>query len=161
GQPQRTHAERDLNRLQHWLNTHHLKSIKLEKQGTDFLHNIGAKDVQKYTSKVINFVEGAAISTVKLLFTLVLIVVVSIYMLLDMSRLSAAVDRRFPPHPGSLPLVVRMERALAGYVKGQVLVSLVIAITAGFGLWLLGTIGLVPGGDKYALLFASWVAITE
>ncbi len=161
GQRHDTDAKRDLNRLQHWLDTHRLKSVKLERQGTEFLDNIGTKDVQKYTSRVIDFIEGAAISTVRLLFTLVLIVVVSVYMLLDMSRLAAAIDRRFPPRPGSLPLLVRMEQSLAGYVKGQLLVSLVIAVTAGVGLWLLGTLGVFPGGDRYALLFSSWVAVTE
>jgi len=88
-------------------------------------------------------------------------VVVSIYMLLDMSRLAQAVDRRFPPPPGSLPLLVRMERSLGSYLKGQFLLSLIIGTSAGVGLWLLGTLGWLPGGERYALLFASWVAVTE
>jgi predicted PurR-regulated permease PerM len=161
GQPRRTNAERDLDRLQLWLDRHHLKQIKVRKQGQEFLNNIGTKDVQKYTSKAIKWAEGAAISVFQLLFSTVLIVVISIYMLLDMPRLSRAVDRRFPPHPGSLPLLPRMERALAGYVKGQALLSLIIGTSAGLGMWLLGILGWVPGADKYALLFGSWVALTE
>jgi predicted PurR-regulated permease PerM len=161
GQSHQTHAERDLDRLQLWLDRHHLKQVKIRKQGQDFLDNIGAKDVQKYTSKAISWAEGAAISVFQLLFSTVLIVVISIYMLLDMPRLSRTVDRRFPPHPGSLPLITRMERAIAGYVKGQALLSLIIGASAGFGLWVLGAIGAVPGADKYALLFGTWVALTE
>ena len=38
---------------------------------------------------MINFVEGAAIGTLKFLFSFVLVIVVSIYMLLDMPRLRA------------------------------------------------------------------------
>jgi predicted PurR-regulated permease PerM len=161
GQSRETHAERDLDRLQLWLDRHHLKQIKIRKQGHEFLNNIGAKDVQKYTSKAIKWAEGAAISVFQLLFSIVLVVVISIYMLLDMPRLSRAVDRRFPPHPGSLPLVARMERAIAGYVKGQALLSLIIGTSAGLGLWLLGILGWVPGADKYALLFGCWVGLTE
>src|ERR687886_1465472 len=161
GQSHQTHAERDLDRLQLWLDRHHLKQVKVRKQGQEFLDNIGAKDVQKYTSKAISWAEGAAISVFQLLFSTVLIVVISIYMLLDMPRLSRAVDRRFPPHPGSPPLVVRIEQALAGYVKGQLLLSLIIGASAGFGLWVLGAIGAVPEADKYALLFGTWVALTE
>ena len=94
---------------------------------------------------MINFVEGAAIGTLKFLFALVLVIVVSIYMLLDMPRLSRFVDRRFPPHPGSDSLVHRIERSLASYVRGQVLLSLIIGTSAGLGMWLLGTLGWVPG----------------
>jgi len=47
------------------------------------------------------------------------------------------------------------------YVKGQALVSLIIGTTAGVGIWVLGAIGALPGGEKYALVFGAWVAITE
>jgi len=161
GQSRQTHAERDLDRLQLWLDRHHLKQVKIRKQGQDFLDNIGAKDVQKYTSKAISWAEGAAISVFQLLFSTVLIVVISIYMLLDMPRLARTVDRRFPPHPGSQPLITRIERAILGYVKGQALLSLIIGASAGLGLWVLGAVGAVPGADKYALLFGTWVALTE
>jgi predicted PurR-regulated permease PerM len=54
-----------------------------------------------------------------------------------------------------------MERAVAGYVKGQLLVSLIIGASAGVGMWILGALGLVPGADKYALVFGAWVGVTE
>jgi predicted PurR-regulated permease PerM len=161
GPSRQTNAERDVGRLQTWLNDHHLSRIKIKKQANEFLNNIGSKDVSRYTSKAISWAEGAAISVVTILFSTVLIVVVSVYMLLDMPRLGRTIDRRFPPHPGSRPLMWRMEHALVAYVKGQLLLSLIIGTSAGVGLWILGTIGLVPGGDTYALLFGVWVAFTE
>jgi predicted PurR-regulated permease PerM len=82
-------------------------------------------------------------------------------MLLDMPRLARAVDRRFPPNPGSHSLLTRIERSLASYVRGQALLSLIIGTSAGLGLWLLGTLGWVPGADGYAVVFGAWVAITE
>jgi predicted PurR-regulated permease PerM len=125
------------------------------------VQDIRRHDVGKYTNKVVDFLEGAAISIGKLLFGLIVILVVSIYMLLDFPKLDRAVDRRFPPHPGSDPLLLRMERSLTSYVKGQALVSLIVGTSAGVGIWLLGVLGLLPDGQKYALLFGAWVAITE
>jgi predicted PurR-regulated permease PerM len=161
GRANKTHADRDVDRFQHWLDTHRLGGIEIQQQGHDLVRNVADKDVSKYTSQVIDFVEGAAISTIKFLFSLVLVIVVSIYMLLDMPRLARAADRRFPPHEGSAPLLTRIERSLASYVRGQALLSLIIGTSAGVGLWVLGTLGLAPGADKYAVLFGAWVAVTE
>jgi predicted PurR-regulated permease PerM len=161
GRTGQTDADRDVDRLQQWLNDHGLSSIDVQQRGHRWVRQIRDKDVGKYTSRVVDFVEGAAISIGKLLFASIVVIVVSIYMLLDFSKLSGALDRRFPPHPGSEPLLVRMEHAVAGYVKGQLLVSLIIGASAGAGMWLLGVLGLVPGADKYALLFGAWVAVME
>jgi predicted PurR-regulated permease PerM len=161
GQPQQTGAAHDLGRLQHWLDTHHLRQIKVQKRGTTFLSSIGTRDVEKYTTKALNWAEGAGLAVVGLLFSIVLVIVVSVYMLLDMDRLARAVDRRFPPLAGSTPLVQRMEQALASYVRGQVLLSLIMGTSAGVGLWVLGMLGLMPNGGKYALLFGTWTGIAE
>jgi predicted PurR-regulated permease PerM len=161
GQTSQTGFQQDVDRLQHWLDTHHLQRLDIRKQGQDFASNVKSKDVGKYTTKAIDFARGAAISIFQLVFSLVLILVVSIYMLLDMGRLKQAVDRRFPPRPGQSGLVIRLEQAVAGYVRGQVLLSLIIGSSAGVGLWLLGTLGWAPGADRYAVLFGAWVAVTE
>ena len=121
---------------------------------------VGTKDVQKYTSKALSWAEGAGLTVVTLLFDAVLLVVVSIYILLDMQRLTEAVDRRFPPH-GRGGLIVRMEQAVASYVKGQFLLSLIIGVSVGLGLYLLGVVGLFPNGEKYAAAFGAWAAVTE
>ncbi len=54
-----------------------------------------------------------------------------------------------------------MEHALVSYVRGQLLLSLIIGSSAGLGLYILGAAGVVPGADNYALLFGGWVAVTE
>jgi predicted PurR-regulated permease PerM len=154
-------ADRDLDRLQHWLDTHRLGGIHVEKKGHRLVRDIRKHDIGHYTHKVVQFAEGAAISIGKLIFSAIIIIVVSIYMLLDFPRLARAIDRRFPPQPGSQPLLVRMERSLVSYVRGQALVSLIIGTSAGVGLWLLGVLGWLPHGQKYALLFGAWTAVTE
>ncbi len=161
GRTGQVEADRDVDRLQHWLDTHRLGGIDVERRGHRLVRDIRKHDVGKYTNKVVNFLEGAAISIGKLLFSAVVILVVSIYMLLDFPKFEGKLAKRFPPHPGSDSLLLRMERSLTSYVKGQALVSLIIGTSAGVGLWLFGVLGWLPHGQKYALLFGAWVAITE
>jgi len=160
GHPPRTGAEQDLVRFQGWLDHHHLSGIHVQHQGQKFLTQVGTKDVQKYTSKALSWAEGAGLTVVTLLFDAILVVVVSVYMLLDMQRLTDVVDRRFPPR-GRDGLIVRMEQAVASYVKGQFLLSLIIGLSVGLGLWILGMLGLMPHGGKYAAAFGAWAGITE
>jgi predicted PurR-regulated permease PerM len=160
GHPPRTGAEQDLARFQGWLDHHHLSSVHVQHQGQKFLNQVGTKDVQKYTSKALRWAEGAGLTVVTLLFDALLVVVVSIYMLLDMQRLTEAVDRRFPPR-GRGGLIVRMEQAVASYVKGQLLLSLIIGVSVGLGLWILGMVGLMPHGGRYAAAFGAWAGVTE
>jgi predicted PurR-regulated permease PerM len=160
GHPKRTGAEQDLARFQLFLDRHHLSSVHVQRRGERFLNQVGTKDVQKYTSKALRWAEGAGVAVVTLLFDAFLVIVVSIYMLLDMQRLTEAIDRRFPPH-GRGGLIVRMEQAVASYVKGQLLLSLIIGVSSGVGLWILGLVGLMPHGGRYAAAFGAWAGVTE
>src|SRR6476620_3908302 len=98
-----TGAEQDIDRLQRWLDNHGLERVQVEKQATDWVDNLGAGEISKYTQDALSFAQGAATSIIVALFNIVLIVVIAIYMLLDMERLERLVDRRFPPGVG-LPL---------------------------------------------------------
>ena len=113
-----TGVEVDIDRLQAWLDDHGLEGIDIERRLDDLTQSIGAGEISGYAQDVISFAQGAAVSVILLLFSIVLIVVISIYMLLDMPRLEASIDRRFPPRDG-LPLSHRIGRARWGYVKGQ------------------------------------------
>jgi predicted PurR-regulated permease PerM len=93
----------------------------------------------------------------------VLVVVVSVYMLLDAPRLARFLRSLFPVRDGDAgdDLVTRAERALIGYVRGQLLVSAVIGASAGISMWVLGMVGVFQGGSDYALAFAGWAALME
>jgi predicted PurR-regulated permease PerM len=155
-----TAAERDIEELQVWLDEHGLRRIQIREQFNEWVDGLGAGEVSGYVQEAIEFAQGAAISVVLLLFSLILIVVISIYMLLDMPRLERSIDARFPPHGGP-PLTEQIESALWGYVKGQAILSFVIGSSAGIGMWILGETGLVEGAQEYALLFALWTAFIE
>ncbi len=155
-----TAAEEDIDRLQLWLDDHGLERIRIRKQVNDWLGSLSAGEVSNYAQRAISFAQGAAFSVVLLLFSVILIVVISIYMLLDMERLERAIDARFPPYGGT-PLAQRIEGALWGYLKGQAILSTVIGASAGIGMYVLGVTGLVDGAQHYALLFALWTAFVE
>ena len=115
-----TGAELDVDRFQGWLDENGLGRIEVREQLTDWLETLSGEEISSYTQDLISFAQGAAFGVIQVLFSLILIVVISVYMLLDMERLERAIDRRFPPHGGP-PLTLRIESALAGYVRGQVL----------------------------------------
>jgi predicted PurR-regulated permease PerM len=156
----KTGADTAVDRLQTWLDDHGLERIQLQQQLSDLTDSIGASDVSGYARDAISFAQDAAISVLLFLFSVILVIVIAIYMLLDMPRLEVAIDPRFPPR-GGLPLTQRIERALWGYVKGQAILSIVIGTSAGVGMWVLGTTGLVEGAERYALLFGIWTAFVE
>jgi predicted PurR-regulated permease PerM len=159
GRTGETAANADLDRLQAWLDDHRLGRVQVQEQGREFLNDL---DVESLSRTAIDWAEGAALGVFAFLFGLVLVLVVSIYMLLDFNRLHRALDRRFPPAPGSPSLLPSIESSVGGYVKGQLLVSAIIGASAGVALWLLGTIGWLPEGfETYAILFGGWVALTE
>ena len=155
-----TAAELDIDRLQAWLDDHGLEQIQVREQVNDWLDGLSAGEVSGYAQDAISFAQGAAFSFVVLLFSVILIVVIAIYMLLDMQRLERSIDARFPPH-GGVPLTQRIESALWGYLKGQAILSTVIGTSAGVGMYILGVTGLVEGAQEYALLFGLWTAFVE
>ena len=123
-----TGAEEDVDRLQGWLDRRGIH-VEVRERVNDWIDSLGAGEISGYSQDVFTFARGAAISIVVLLFSIVLIVVIAIYMLLDMPRLEGVIDRRFPP-AGGPPLTLRIERALAGYVRGQILLSTIIGTSA-------------------------------
>ncbi len=86
GQTGETAAERDIDRLQVWLDDHRLGRIRIEEEGRSFLRDL---NVERSTRTAIDWAEGAALGIFAFLFGLVLVLVVSVYMLLDFNRLHA------------------------------------------------------------------------
>jgi predicted PurR-regulated permease PerM len=155
-----TAAEVDLDRLQAWLDENGFERIQIREQVNEWLDGLSGGEISGYAQDAIAFAQGAAFSVVLMLFSLILIVVIAIYMLLDMQRLERSIDSRFPPHGGP-PLTQRIESALWGYLKGQAILSTVIGTSAGVGMYVLGVTGLVEGAEEYALLFGLWTAFIE
>jgi predicted PurR-regulated permease PerM len=92
-----------------------------------------------------------------------IVIVVSIYMLLDSKRIAHAFIDHFPTgSPVDGAEYVRLaQSAVASYVKAQVLLSVILGTSAGVAMWLLGVTGVFPSGETYALFFGAWTAIME
>jgi putative heme transporter len=86
--------------------------------------------------------------------------VISVYMLLYGERIGAGVRSVIHSADGDdYPL--RIQRAVFGYVRGQILFSLIMGTSAGVMLWVLGSLGIFPDGKTYALFFGAWYGFAE
>ena len=156
-----TPAEHKIAHLQLWLNTHNLGRIHIRQLGNEVVKRVQNLDVKQYTGRAVDIAQGVVVGVFESLFDVVLVIVISIYMLLDTPRLSRFLHRLFPGDRPEDDLIQRCEKALISYVRGQTLVCLVIGATAGLGMWILGMVGIFPAGSDYALAFGAWAAAVE
>lgn len=101
-----------------------------------------------------------ALGFAELLFNMglnvLLILIISIYMLIDAGHLRQAAKNFFPPQfrDDALRLFGRIQYALGRYLRGQLLVSSVMGILGGI-------IAFYGGAGAYVFIIAVWVAATE
>jgi len=101
-----------------------------------------------------------ALSFAELLFNTALnaflVVVISIYMLIDARRLRQVIKGLFPPQfqEDAVHLFGRMQTALGSYLRGQLLISTIMGIMGGI-------IAFYGGAGSYVFIIAVWVALTE
>lgn len=85
-----------------------------------------------------------------------LILIISIYMLIDANRLREAARNRIPPtfREDAVHLFGHIQTALGSYLRGQLLLSTVMGILGGMIAW-------YGGSGTYVFIIAVWVALTE
>lgn len=154
-------ANHDLANLQHWLDKHGIK-IKIQQQGQTALQTL-QKNVLKSTGNVVSFSRDLLGRVLTISFDLVLTLVLSVYLLVYAREIGDLVRRIMPPGDGTpqddFPLLV--QRAVAGYLRGQLLFSLIMGTSAGVALWIFGTIGIFPDGARYAVFFGVFYGLME
>ncbi len=155
------HANQDLANLQTWLDKHGIK-VHIQKQGQTALQTL-QKDVLKRSSDIVSFSQDLLNKIVTVGFDLILILVLSIYLLVYGKEIAELVRRIMPDGDGTpeddYPLLV--QRAVSGYVRGQLLFSLVMGASAAAALALMGLIGIFPSGETYALFFGGFYGLME
>jgi predicted PurR-regulated permease PerM len=111
------------------------------------------------TRSIVNF----GVSLVRGITITIIIVVVSIYMLLDAKRIVGYIASHFPTRSreDGEQYVAVVQKAVVNYVKAQLLLSAALGFSAGLAMWLLGMIGVFPSGSKYAVFFGVWTAFME
>jgi predicted PurR-regulated permease PerM len=137
-------------------------NIEIKKPGHTALDTLQQK-VTGGTDSVVAFGTDLLTKIVTAGFGLILVFVLSIYMLIHGERIGALVRGVMPPGDGTREddYPSRVVRAVAGYVRGQLLFSIVMGLGAGLGLWIFGVVGIFPDGKTYALAFGVWFGLME
>jgi predicted PurR-regulated permease PerM len=154
-------ANRTLGELQSTLNQSGLH-VSFIKQGHTALQTLGEK-VVKGSSSIVSFGGGLLTEAVTAGFDIVLVLVLSVYMLLYGQRIGRLIRDVMPDGDGSpaddYPTLV--QHAVARYVGGQLMFSLIMGATTGLTLYLFGVLGVFPDGRKYAVVFAIFYGLME
>jgi predicted PurR-regulated permease PerM len=154
-------ANRAIAELQSYLNNHGIH-VHLVKQGKTALQTLQDK-ISKSSSEIVTFGGGLATEIVSASFDVLLVFVLSVYTLLYGERIGRLVRRVMPDGDGTpaddYPTLI--QNAVARYVGGQLLFSLVMGTTAGVALYLFGVLGIFPAGSKYAVVFAVFFGLME
>jgi predicted PurR-regulated permease PerM len=154
-------AERRVDRFQKWLNARGLSRVHVKDIGNRLVQNIQKQGVGDYAKRAVDIGQQVASRVVQGLIELLLIVVISIYLLLDGPRIARGVDRIFPPGPDGIRLGSQVQKGLIRYVRGQATVSFLIGASSGIGVEILSLTGVWPDGDQYALILGLWAMATE
>jgi predicted PurR-regulated permease PerM len=154
-------ANKRLASVQTFFN-HHGINIQLRKQGQTALDTIQAK-VLKGSSSLLSFTTSLLGSAASAAFALVLIFVMSVYLLIYAGQIGTLVRRWLPDGDGTAAddYPTRVQRAVGGYVRGQLLFSVVMGTTAGVALWLFGLVGVFHDGRTYAFAFGAFFGVME
>jgi predicted PurR-regulated permease PerM len=154
-------ANRDLANLQKFLDNHGIK-VHIQQQGQTALQTL-QKDALKRSGDIVSFSRDLLQQIVTIGFDLVLILVLSIYLLVYGKQIGELARRIMPDGDGTpdddFPLLI--QRAVFGYVRGQILFSLIMGASAALGLWIFGIVGIFPDGQRFALFFGAFYGLME
>ena len=154
-------ANDGLDDLQGWLDDRGV-DVQIKSEGQNALDDF-ERDVLARSGDVLGFTRDLLERVVAALFALILIIVISVYMLLYARPIGDLVRRVMPPSDGTTDddFPTRVERSVAGYLRGQILFSTIMGASAGIALWLIGTIGIFEEGRTYAVFFGVFFGLME
>jgi len=154
-------ANKTVEELQNTLNNQGVH-IHFIAQGKTALQTLGDKIV-KGSSSIVSFGGALLTEAVQAGFDVLLVFVLSVYMLLYGQRIGRLIRTYMPEGDGTpaddYPTLV--QNAVARYVGGQLLFSLIMGTTAGVALYIFGVLGIFPDGSKYAVVFAVFYGLME
>src|SRR5215211_7069711 len=154
-------ANNSLDDFQGWLDRQGI-DLQVESGGQSALDQL-EKDVLARSGDIVSFTGDLVKTVVTGLLAFVLVIVISIYMLVYGHRIGDGVRRVMPPGDGTPEddYPTRVERAVAGYIRGQFLFSLIMGASAALVLWILGVLGVFDAGKSYAIFFGVFYGLME
>jgi predicted PurR-regulated permease PerM len=154
-------ANQELDNVQKWLNQHGI-NIHIQKQGQTALDTL-QKDLVKRSSTIVSFSRDLLSGIVTVGFDLILVLVLSIYLLVYGRQIGSLVRAIMPPGDGTpeddFPLLV--QHAVSGYVRGQLMFSVVMGASAALALMIFGMLGIFPAGQSYGVFFGAFYGLME
>jgi predicted PurR-regulated permease PerM len=150
-------ARGSLDRLQHLADRVRL-NVNVSSEARRLAESL-SRDLPTATRGLVSL----GVSLVRGIAITIIIIVISIYMLLDAKRIVRFITTHFPTRSQAdgEQYVAVVQRAVIDYVKAQVLLSAALGLSAGLAMWLLGVTGVFPSGSKYAVFFGAWTALME
>jgi predicted PurR-regulated permease PerM len=154
-------ANTTLADLQTWLDDNGI-GVQVKEEGQTALQTLGDR-VSRGSGELVSFTSDALVILVEASIALILVVVLTVYMLVYGERIGVVVRSVVPPGDGSREddFPTRIQAAVFGYVRGQILFSLIMGTSAGLVLYVLGALGVFPDGKTYALFFGAWYGFAE
>ena len=154
-------ANATLADLQRWFDDQGV-DVEIAAQGQTALETLQS-DVLEGSGEIISFTGDLLRELVAVSIQLILVLVLSVYMLLYGPRIGALVRSVMPPGDGTPEddYPSRVQKAVSGYVRGQLLFSTVMGTSAGLSLWIYGRLGIFEQGDDYALAFGLFFGVME
>jgi predicted PurR-regulated permease PerM len=154
-------ANHSLASFQRWLDARGIH-VQIQRQGQTALQTL-QHNILKRSSDIVSFSRDLLTQVVTTGFDLVLTFVLSIYLLIYGNQIGELVKRVMPPGDGTpeddFPLLV--QRAVFGYVRGQLLFSVIMGASAAAALYIFGLLGIFPDGQRYALFFGAFYGLME
>ncbi|WP_249019394.1 AI-2E family transporter [Conexibacter sp. S30A1] len=151
----------DLLGIQTFLHSHGV-SIQIAQQGHTALQTL-QKQLLKSSGSILSFSRDVLGQLVTISVDLILTFVLSVYMLVYARQIGALARRLMPAGDGTptddYPLMV--QHAVSGYVRGQLLFSLIMGSSAGVVLEVMGLLGLFRDGSHYAVFFGLFYGLME
>jgi predicted PurR-regulated permease PerM len=136
--------------------------VQIQAQGQTALQTL-QDQILAGSGELVAFTGELLRQLVEVSIQVVLVLVLSIYMLLYGPRIGALVRSVMPPGDGTPEddYPTRVQKAVSGYVRGQILFSTIMGTSAGVALWIFGTLGIFEPGKTYALAFGAFFGVME
>jgi len=154
-------ANHDLLNIQRFFDRHGIK-IHIAQQGHSALQTL-QHQILKSSGSILSFSRDVLGQLVTISVDLILTFVLSVYMLVYARDIGDLVRRWMPSGDGTpgddYPLLI--QHAVSGYVRGQLLFSLIMGTSAGIVLELLGLTGVFRDGAHYAVFFGLFYGLME
>jgi predicted PurR-regulated permease PerM len=154
-------ANASLADFQSWLDRNGI-DLQVSKPGRTAVESLGDR-IAEGSGELATFTRDALLRIAEASIAVILIIVLSVYMLIYGERMGAVVRGIVPPGDGSAEddFPTRIQGAVFGYVRGQLLFSLIMGTSAGICLWIFGSLGIFPEGKTYAFAFGAFYGFAE